>query len=234
MSAETILIIAGLVALGGLIYQFNTIREIFNIHRIKTHWISALPSEGMVEVMGHADKTVAQNPTAHTDCVLWQIELQEYKRNSKGGGSWSTAGKGSSTEWFEMTDDTGKIMVNPTGADIVLADSGTGDNCSDDEEETNLAAAYLGVDTSGFLGGRKQLRVIQRLVMPHEDIYVLGEVTREDGTTSLVKGTQPMVISDKSEKSLLNSLYWRVALWTLLPLVVGGIVAFLVSRGLLF
>ena len=69
----------------GMVLSYKAIKEIIGIYRTPTSVISALLTEGQVEVVGKADceKSIT-SPISHKPCVLWQVKVQD---NAGGGRS---------------------------------------------------------------------------------------------------------------------------------------------------
>jgi hypothetical protein len=160
--------------------------------------------------------------------------VQEYRSSGK-SGHWRTIFKRASTEPFAIDDGTGQAQVLPAGARLTLVDDvramrGLFGNMTD---ETLAAIERLGVSTTGFLGFGRRLRVRERYVTPGEQVYVLGEVERLGGQPTLrsIPGA-PLILSDRSERELLLSLYARLGIAAIAPLLVLGVLLFvLVATG---
>ena len=211
-------LIAGLALLGWLLVSAPTIWKIIMIWRTPTTWISALSNEGRVEVVGKTGQKTLKSPIKNKPCVLWQLEVQE-ERRQKNRISWATVCKKSSGELFEVADETGKILVQPEGADLILSEDSFSDHL--DSQKMSVLQS-LGVSTTNWLGSEKKMRVYERLIAPGEEVFVIGEIKVSDGSKSIASGTAaPMVITDRSEWEVLNALYLRVGKYFAIALIVG-------------
>ncbi|MBZ5561303.1 MAG: E3 ubiquitin ligase family protein [Acidobacteriia bacterium] len=76
---------------------------------------------GLVEVQGGAvpDRTIL-SPITRTSCLYFKVEIQAVEKEK--GGHTNMARVGTDTGWarFYLQDDTGKILVDPEGADLHL------------------------------------------------------------------------------------------------------------------
>jgi hypothetical protein len=232
MNTTILILILGLAALVGIVISFSSIKKIIQIRRTPTCWISALPMEGPVEIVGQTGSKTTRSPITSTECVLWQVEVKEQRSSGK-SSHWVTIFKETSTETFDVLDETGKVQVNPSGADLVLIDDVKESSgwLQSLDSQTLTAVERLGIETTGFLGLKKTLQVYERYVSPGENIYVLGEIQGSDGYKAIASaGGSPVIISDRSERELLTTLYGRVALWILVSIAVGGGLIFYLSQ----
>src|SRR4051812_26854620 len=55
------------------------LKQIIRLRHVPTLPIAALPSSGQVEVIGRAGGNAVRSPIADTACVLWHVEVQEYR-----------------------------------------------------------------------------------------------------------------------------------------------------------
>ena len=56
-------------------------------------------------------------------CVYYRFKIEKEVSDSKGRRRWSTVEQGQSSQWFYLEDPTGRIVVDPEGADAVLRQS---------------------------------------------------------------------------------------------------------------
>lgn len=74
---------------------------------------------GFAEVSGTArQRTPVMAPYSGIPCVTCRYLAEEEDSDRRGG--WRTIEKGQSADWFTLEDDTGTIVVDPDGADLVL------------------------------------------------------------------------------------------------------------------
>ena len=210
-------------ALIGALFSFRQIQEILRISRTPTTSISLLPPSGEVEVAGQVQPiNLVRSPISQTECVLWDVEIKE-KRGGGKNSRWVTIFRQTSTEEFVVQDDTGAVGVNPAGSNLYLEDDmdESAGFLSSLSSETLAALEALGVETKGFLGFDKTLKVKERRLAQGDQIYVLGEVLAETAQRTLgSSASKTLLLSDRSEKALLSMLYFQVAV----PLIGGAFI----------
>jgi hypothetical protein len=202
--------------------------QIIRIRRVATAPVGALADAGPAEVFGRADGDAQPSPIGQAPCVFWQVEVQEYRSTGK-SGHWRTIFRQASIEPFAIDDDTGRVQVLPAGAELTLVDDvrasrGLFGNMT---EEMLAALERMGIPTTGFLGFNRRLRVFERRIEPGEQVYALGYVERMGGQP-LIRSVPdaPLLLADRSERELLLSLYARVAIGALVPLLILGVGVF--------
>src|SRR5436190_22710252 len=112
-----LILLAVLAAFGFILLK--PLAQIIRIRRVPTLPIAALPTTGQVEVIGRAGGRVVPSPISDTPCVLWQVEVQEY-RGSSHNRRWVTIRKQTSGQPIEIDDGTGRIRAVLAGAELVL------------------------------------------------------------------------------------------------------------------
>jgi len=197
-----------------LIYSAGNIRNLILGWRIPITWISALPNQGWVEVVGKVRGETIKSLVNKLDCLFWQIEVQEY-HGGKGGG-WRSVHKDSSGP-FELDDMTGRLNIQAGKSDFVLNDESVITNLGD-PERTLLEG--LGIKTKGLLGFDKKLRIYERLITQGEEILVFGKFQKSEGLISGGSVT-PLVISNLSRAEMLKTYFWRTARQMIFPLLIG-------------
>jgi hypothetical protein len=112
-------------------------------------------------------------PISGIEVCWYRFRVEEERRTSK-GSEWRTVARGDSSEWpFYLEDGTGRVLVLPEGAEMVVAD----DLCQTNPElDGGLGArlAEVGVDARGFLGFRDRIRVTEARLVQGDAVYVLG------------------------------------------------------------
>ena len=203
---------------GPLVYSAGTLRNLFLGWRIPTTWVSALPGQGWVEVIGKVKGDPIQSQIKKSECAYWQLEIKEYKSGGRGGGRWQTVHKTSSGP-FTVDDMTGRIKILEGGADMVLGDDPAVENL---DQPTKTILENLGVKTKGILGFDKRLRLYERTLAPEEEILVLGRIQRIEGQISISGGAiVPQVISNLNKAQTLKALFWRGVRPMILPYAIG-------------
>lgn len=212
------LIIIGAI-ISPLIYSAGSIRNLFLGWRVPTTRISALPSQGWVEVVGRTKGEPVKSWLNNSDCAYWQLEVKEYQRGGKGGGYWRTVQKESSGP-FEVDDMTGRIYIQTTkDSNLVLKNETAIENLDD---ATKARLESLGVKTKGFLGFNKKLRVYERLIAPGEEILVLGKFKKNPEMITISGGSiTPLVISNLRKGEMLKTYFLRSIRPMIIPLLIG-------------
>jgi len=109
-----------LMAAAGLIYA--------GVHFLRLkYWIENTPTSkarsaalGMVEMKGRCERAYNLiSPLTMTPCIFYRVRKYVKRGQFRRGGEWSLASvKTSSSIPFYLSDDTGKVMVDPTKADV--------------------------------------------------------------------------------------------------------------------
>lgn len=196
-------------------YIYPVLKEIIRIQRTPTDYISALPFEGQVEVVGKAEGKTILSPFAQKACVLWQVDIQRY--GNKFDGPLVTIHTERSPESFSINDGTGKIQISPAGAYLILSDKRGSSSLFPMDFQSKNILEKLGVNTTDYLARYRALRVYERFIEPAEEIYILGEIEYRNGVRTIATADDtPAIISDHSQWQLLGKLYrdaaWRIFL----------------------
>lgn len=83
---------------------------------------SAVPF-GRAECTGRVALPEGGTPVGRTPSVWYQFQVQRYQTNSDNTPSWQTHAEGLSTRRFLLTDESGGVLVDPTGARVQGATS---------------------------------------------------------------------------------------------------------------
>ncbi|MBN1824086.1 MAG: hypothetical protein JW803_07190 [Endomicrobiales bacterium] len=76
---------------------------------------------GLCEVSGTArEKSPLKSKITYADCVLYKFLIEREVRSSRGRRSWVTISSGVSTHYFYIDDGTGKILVDPLDAELMM------------------------------------------------------------------------------------------------------------------
>lgn len=194
--------------------------------------VAALPSTGPAKAAGRAGGSALVSPIAEAPCVLWQVEVQEYRGSGK-TGRWVTVYKQTSQAPITIDDGTGRVWALPAGAKLVLEDDlragrGLFERMSPSAE---AAVERLGIPLRGWLGFRRSLRVRERRIAAGEPVFALGLAEPAAGQLRLCStGGAPLILADRAEQELLWSLYCRVGLIGGAGLAVAMLLASLVPR----
>lgn len=213
----------------GLLVSWRDLGKIFRMLRTSTGEIAALPADEYVEVVGQAEsRNLIPSPITQTPCVLWQVLVSE-RRSSGRSSRWVVVRNVTSTDSFEVSDGTGRVQVHPTrGVELHLRDdvkksSGLFRSL---DEQTQSALTKMGVDTKGLLNLNKAMRVQERFIESGDQVYVLGKTYTSGGQRMLDGESAPVMISDRSELSLLGRFTWQIFVNILVGIVIGAILVF--------
>jgi E3 Ubiquitin ligase len=226
-----LILLAVLAAFGFILLK--PLAQIIRIRRVPTLPIAALPTTGQAEVVGHAGGSVVLSPISDTPCVLWQVEVQEYRGSGK-NGRWVTILKQTSGPPIEIDDGTGRVWAVPAGADLVLDDDLRASRGLFGTMTPQIEAALerMGIPLRGVFGMQRALRVRERLIAPGEQIFALGLAEEAAGQLRLCSTQDaPLILADRSEHALLSSLYWQVGTSVFFALVALGIIGWLMAGG---
>ncbi|MFH1770987.1 MAG: hypothetical protein ABH828_05545 [archaeon] len=89
------------------------------IENIPTSKIRSI-AMGLVEIKGIAEpfrKKLLKSPFSEKDCVYYRYTVEEYRSSGK-NSRWVTIASGQSNDFFNLTDDTGTVLVDPKGAEV--------------------------------------------------------------------------------------------------------------------
>jgi hypothetical protein len=218
--------------LGGLglfVYGWTVHQRKRMIEHIPTSTIRSL-ALGLVEISGQAqpEEGLLSAPFSGLPCVFYSYAVEEHVGSGK-RARWETIAKGTSEQPFFVSDTTGRVLVVPLGAELILSDERTyrNDWLRELSPTTIAGLNRLGISTERWLGS-KTLRCRESFILQEEQVYVLGTAHEHLGATDRVENSARLyigssrdhefIISDRSEKDLLSRLRWQV--WAY---VVGGL-----------
>jgi Zn-finger nucleic acid-binding protein len=216
-----LLVLGVLAGMGLSVYGFVANNRKRLIESIPTSPVRSL-AVGLVEVSGRAqpERELLRAPFSGMPCVLYSYTVEERRESGK-EAKWETIAKGTSQEPFFMQDKTGKVLVVPFDAQLVLPDTRTTRSnwLGTLPEQTILGLLKLGVAVDGWFG-EKTIRCSETCILPDETVYVLGTAQENRGAEDSIDNAarlyigssrdQEFIISDRSEKELLSSLRWQV------------------------
>ncbi|MBW2964797.1 E3 ubiquitin ligase family protein [Candidatus Woesearchaeota archaeon] len=202
---------------------FRMKRMIENIPTSKVRSIAM----GLVELFGEvtltSPETVLKSPLTNSKCVYYNYCIQE-ERGSGKNRHWVTIKSGTNKVHFYLKDNTGKVLVDPDGAQIdIPADFKFQSSWGKDPPESVkgfLKRNNLSFET--FLGMNKNMKYTEWFIAPKDKLYILGhagdnpyveEATAQHSVEDIMiqKGGEKIYyISDKSEADVLKSFRWKV------------------------
>ena len=213
-----------LIGLGIFSYGFRTFSRKRLIENIPTSKIRSL-ALGLVEINAKAvavEGTIRGSPFTGKDCLYYFFRVEEHRRQGK-NSRWVTVKKGEYRPEFYVQDDTGKVLVDPAGAEINIPtdyeyNSGL---LNDPPAQVKEFLKANDISHDSFLGLNKRMRYREYLIEPGDAVYVMGTAADnpvmahpgDDHTSKLIiqKGENQkfFFISDQSEKKVLSNLKWQ-------------------------
>jgi len=177
---------------------------------------------GLVEIFGHVipiKERVFKSPFTDKDCVYYKYTIEEYRSSGK-SSHWVTIKKEEQRDLFYLKDETGMVLIDPTGAQIEARrdfefQSGFG---KDPPEQVIRFLTAHNLTHEGFLGFNKTMRYQETLIAPDDTLYIMGTAGtnpfKKEGTANHVdsimiqkgKHEKQYYISDKPEKQILTNL----------------------------
>jgi E3 ubiquitin ligase len=156
---------AAVVAGFGVRYGFRQLREKNMVENVPSSPIRSV-AMGLSEIKGHAPASAPLTaPHSGVACHYFRYRVEEERSGNRGSKEWVTIDQGASNLPFQVEDPTGRIVVDPTGAEILL---------QRDFQRTDAA--------QGWFGRRK--RYSEWRIDPSEFVYVIGTVAkRRDAAT---------------------------------------------------
>lgn len=183
---------------------------------------------GLVELIGQVipiPERLLKSPFTEKDCVYYQFTVEEYVHSGK-SSHWQTIKKGERRDLFYLKDDTGMVLVDPTGASIEAArdfdcQSGLG---RDPPESVVRFLTANNIAYEGFFGSNKTMRYREHTIVPDENLYIMGTADEKPFIndqcanqglphTIITKGAQEKMffISDKKERDILREFDMKIA-----------------------
>jgi hypothetical protein len=168
-------------------------------------------STGPVQVEGTAavaDRNLVA-PFTETECLAFELEVEKY-RHDDDGSNWKTKVREDHAVPFLVSDHTGRVAVDPDGADTSLA---TEFRTVVDRDETPPDRVQRFLDQQGMehesgsfdlgplsLSTGDKHRFTERRLDVDESVYVSGEAVMDrsiDGITPVVEGTPHDSVRDR-------------------------------------
>ena len=214
-------------------YGFNRMHKYQLIQDIPTSKIRSM-AIGLVEINGKIvpDKSLT-SPFSHTKCAYYKYIIKEYRRHRSGKQttySWDTITSGEKRIPFWVKDETGKVYVNPEGAELKIPVKkvflqkagffGTIGNLISTLNQFNTTQKNM-IDTSKlnltllennkttFFNSVGDRKYFEYYLEPNEELYIIGTATNAPKVNiQIQKGeNEPtFIISNNSEKTLINTL----------------------------
>ncbi len=100
---------------------------------------------GLVEIHGKArpaDGRLVTSPVTRTACLFYKVDIEKWKQDSKGRGSWSYYRTDADGEKFYLEDGSGKVLVDAHHAELDLVQTGR-------QETYSSGIRSLGLSSTG-------------------------------------------------------------------------------------
>ena len=181
---------------------------------------------GLNELIGRVETPLLETaPQSGTPCVWWQNVFYV----SDGEGGWKKTGdKQGGAVHFELVDAEGRIPVRPRKAEVVAPEVYDGpplDLGVPKDADASLVSRYIAQRSAGT----KQRRVVEKAIVPGDEVYVLGTAQLPYESLEVYigpdreTGTDPFLVRVGTEADAVFTE--RVGT------IVGALVAFLAAAG---
>ena len=163
------------IGIWSFFWGFTRLRRKRLIENTPTSTVRGL-AMGFVELIGQAEKArTFTSPLTQTECVLYRYTVERYERSGR-SGNWVVIASGDSDYCpFWLDDGTGKIMVFPQGAELMMPVDYQFQTGFDRTLPRNLVEFMQsnGLRHGGFFGGNS-LRFKEWVLVPGETVCLLG------------------------------------------------------------
>ena len=206
----------GLCIYGWMVHQRKCVITSIPTSRIRSLALGLVEIEGLAQPAEH----LLSSPFSGFPCVFYTYAVEERVGSGK-HTRWETIAKGTSEQPFFISDTTGRVLVVPLDAELILQDERTfrNDWLGALSPTTIAGLSRLGISTERWLGN-KTLRCRESFILPDVQVYVLGTAHEHLRATQRVENAARLyigsnrdhefIISDRSEKDLLSHLRWQV------------------------
>ncbi len=225
-------IAVAVLAAGSAFCSWRTWRHVSNIRLIEdtpTAKIRSAP-QGYVELEGMGklmDGPPIIAKLSGLPCVWFRYKIEQQVKTHHNGHTqtrWEVIEKGESTETFWLQDDTGRVVVDPEGADVTPQHKDSWRSSSSVGGIAHLPAGVSNFFTSNI--GSGAYRLTEERINPGERLYALGLLKSVSSYTSMPtvdedvrellkdwKKDQPMLLQrfDLNRDGKIDEIEWRLA-----------------------
>ncbi|MEK6982281.1 MAG: GIDE domain-containing protein [Candidatus Micrarchaeota archaeon] len=239
-----ILLISGfLIGISFIINSLLNYRLLQKIKNTPTSKVEAV-AMGLSEVYGESKMfNQVLSPIAKQKCVYWEINAQYYKSGKYGG--WKEFYTSKSTDKFYIKDETGKILIDPTGSQIEIPEdkvykgyiSGKGVFGVSHKKIESSVLEYIETlkekDKKSFMDHQNlEVMIYEYFIAENEMIYVLGTATPYESVENsiIIKKEKPdniLYIMDKHETEITQEMGSGVKTSLVIGLIISTICLFL-------
>ncbi|MFH1255740.1 MAG: GIDE domain-containing protein [Candidatus Diapherotrites archaeon] len=215
----------GALGFGGFIFfkGFGWMKQKRLIENTPTSKVRSI-AMGQVEVFGEAianENRLIKSPLSNSDCVYYKYSVMEHRGSGK-NSRWVVVKKGEERAHFYLKDETGLVLVDPADAEIdIPADFQFDSSWGKDPPETvkNFLRAN-NLSFEGWLGINKRMHYTEFFIAPGDRLYIMGSAgdnpfveegagEKNEADIMLQKGAGAYLISDKSEKEVLQKFFLK-------------------------
>jgi hypothetical protein len=130
---------------------------------------------GVVELAGMARfRKVQKAPLSNQDACWWRCSVEELRSNGK-STYWATVKQVSSLDLFYLEDATGRVLINPLGAELHILKNIFSLNAMTRSQIAPVLNGW-GLDDMRWFGGERNLRVVEELIPDCAPLFILGEL----------------------------------------------------------
>jgi len=172
------LLVLGVAVLGGGWLAFRFLHIARMLEDTPTSRVRSA-AQGYVELVGRSKALAGTTniaPLTQRPCVWWRFRVQRRTGSTSRGNQrtkWQTVQSGRSEQPFVLDDGTGECVVQPTGAEVLTAETTT---WYGDTPWPTLAPGKR----SPF--GEPEYRYYEERIYEHEQVHVLGRFHTHSGT----------------------------------------------------
>jgi hypothetical protein len=162
---------------GGPILLVWGLRKLYEKRLIENTPVSKVRSAamGLVELSGMARLRKPQkSPLSNMDACWWNCSVQELRSNGK-NSHWATIKQVGSVDLFYLDDTTGRVLVNPFGAELHVLNNTFELNAM---TRTQIAPVLngWGLNDMSWFGLERRMRIIEQVIPDCAPLFVMGEL----------------------------------------------------------
>jgi hypothetical protein len=169
---------------------------------------------GFVELAGMArERKEIKTPFSKLPCCWWRCRVEE-----KRGKNWHTLSTRDCGDFFYLEDDTGKILVDPRGAELYV-DALDFPLSSDPSAYLPVLSSW-GFNGKSLFGVTKQIRIKEEYITLASPVYALGHIVntvdhlqdRKNRHLQMIRTIKSdpakMAEADANKDGLVDSIEW--------------------------
>lgn len=239
-----ILFLVGLVVIYTGAQRFLLQQKIKNIPTSKVRSVAI----GLVEIFGKAKCLEdMSSPISNVKCVYWHLKCEYYQSGKHGG--WRDFYTPTSSKLFYLDDDTGKLFIDPTSAEIDIPLDFTSTGYINDKGFLGMKRkildpkvfTYLNTNPDAFAKfnhySSTDLRVTEYFIAEGDPLYVLGSAEPKEGAASAVQHENLIIrkgkidnilyISDSNEKKAVDKISGSIWISFIIGFILSAIGLFI-------